>query len=110
MKKRTVKKKVNSPATLRGSTRVHTVLTACPQLIHRVILNAEDFDWLKAWHALGKRDREKDPKSAPRHHQGNHLSGLGHLTILAYQLGLARDPWFKALATLKRRASAAHKP
>jgi len=100
-----VNKVVNKREGQAISSRVHTVLTACPQLIHRVILNPADFEWLKAWFQLGKLDRGKDPRGAPRHHHGNHLSALGHLTILAYQLGTARAAWSEALKHLRKRAS-----
>jgi hypothetical protein len=88
---------------VRAQESVRTSFSACPPPIHRVILSKADWQWLAGWFRLGKSDRRKDPRNAPRHRHDDRLSDFGHLTILAYQAGHAGGAWSAAQAAILRK-------
>jgi hypothetical protein len=94
----------------RAKSAVHTVFARCPPPIHRVILTRPDWQFINGFHRLGKADRRKDPTGAPRHTHDLPLSELGHLVVLAYQVGHAGGAWSTAQREILRKNNQGNAP
>jgi hypothetical protein len=107
MKTKPVNKFVNKRKNYRFKAAIHTVMGTCPQLINKVDNLPRHLPWLRAWHKLGRKDRKSRPSGAARHKHDRAFTPLGHLTILAYQLGNAGAAWSRTWSALQRKNNAA---